>query len=106
MVLCPHCHTFATQARCNQFMGASNRHLFSRRKVLSLLGVAGAALGSGCASPTTASSVTSGAADTTAGAAPTTSSGSATTAGVCLTSPEETTGPYPDKVGMINNTAF
>src|SRR5437763_17064357 len=74
----------------------------SRRRALGLLGFAGAAFGAGCASPTTASSVVSTASNSSGasvtGSVPT--GGTATTAAGCVTSPEETAGPYPDRLGM------
>jgi protocatechuate 3,4-dioxygenase beta subunit len=82
--------------------------LLSRRKALGLLGFAGAAFGAGCASPTAASSTLATASDTagTSVANSVSPTGTANTAAGCVTSPEETAGPYPDRLGMINNAAF
>jgi protocatechuate 3,4-dioxygenase beta subunit len=80
-------------------MSPIDNKLLSRRKALGLLGFAGAAFGAGCASPTAASSTLSPVSD----AVSTVSGGMA---GGCVTSPEETAGPYPDRLGMINNPAF
>jgi protocatechuate 3,4-dioxygenase beta subunit len=85
-----------------------DNRLLSRRKALGLLGFASAAFGVGCASPTSASTTPAVAADSTtggvAGSVPT--GGGANAAAGCVTSPEETAGPYPDRIGMINNAAF
>src|SRR5437870_444047 len=71
----------------------------NRRELLELLGVGGVALAIGCGStPTTPSTTTAsggGAAiDTT------------TAASGCAVTSQETAGPYPDKLGMVNNSAF
>ena len=70
----------------------------SRRKALELLTSAGAAFAAACsgsnASPTAATSTS------------TTTSTTTTTNGSCVVTPEETAGPYPDRTGMINNSAF
>src|SRR5262245_18664811 len=79
----------------------------SRRNVLGLLGAVGAAFGAGCgSSPTQPSSSTTGTttANTVSGSGTTGSSSSA--AAGCVTSPEETAGPYPDKLGLIGNAAY
>lgn len=69
---------------------------FSRREALGLLGAASAALAAACgSSPTTPSTTTSSS-----------STGGTTTASSCAVSPEETAGPYPDRTGMIGNSAF
>jgi protocatechuate 3,4-dioxygenase beta subunit len=90
-------------------MTSIERKLLSRRKALGLLGFAGAAFGVACgASPTAASSTASTTGSTTStnvtGNASTTGATASTAA--CVTSPEETAGPYPDRLGMINNAAF
>jgi protocatechuate 3,4-dioxygenase beta subunit len=75
-------------------MSPIDNRLLSRRRALSLLSFAGAAFGAGCAaSPTTPSTIL--AAD-----------GTVAGASGCVTGPEETAGPYPDRLGMINNAAF
>ena len=64
----------------------------TRREALGLLGVGSVALAAGCgSSPTTPSGDTP-------------SSGG--TSSSCVVTPEETAGPYPDKTGMVNGTAF
>ena len=64
----------------------------TRREALGLLGVGLAAgCGSSPTSPSTDSSTTTG------------STGGASS---CAVTPEETAGPYPDRTGMANNTAF
>jgi protocatechuate 3,4-dioxygenase beta subunit len=83
----------------------------TRRKALELLGLSGAVLASRCGgSPTSASATSSGSStgssstSSVSGSA-NTSTGTSTVSG-CVTSPEETAGPYPDRLGMINNAAF
>src|SRR5712671_1845302 len=72
----------------------------NRREALEALGVAGAALVSGCAtSPAAASS-------TTASSTPAASSNGVSTTSGCVVTPEETAGPYPDQTGMLNNPGF
>jgi len=75
-------------------MLAMNR-TFSRREALGLLGAASAALAAACGSSPTTPSTTSSS-----------STGGTTTASSCAVSPEETAGPYPDRTGMIGNSAF
>src|SRR5438876_775472 len=71
----------------------------SRRQALETLGAVGLAFAAGCgSSPTSPSSTVS-------------SSGSTTTTGTsgtstCAVTPEETAGPYPDRTGMISNSAY
>ncbi|OLC49890.1 MAG: hypothetical protein AUI64_02290 [Acidobacteria bacterium 13_1_40CM_2_64_6] len=70
---------------------------FSRREALGLLGAASAALAAACgSSPTNPSSTTTSRSST----------GGTTAASSCVVSPEETAGPYPDRTGMIGNSAF
>src|SRR6266571_3830986 len=66
-----------------------------RRELLATLGAGFGAALSACASssPTAASTVTSS--GTTGG-----------TGSSCANTPSETEGPYPDKTGMLNNSAF
>ena len=79
-------------------MSPVNRRV-SRREALGFLGAAGLAAAVGCGSsptnPTTTSSSTSGG-----------SSGGASGSSACAVAPEETAGPYPDRLGMINNSSF
>lgn len=81
----------------------ANRH---RRHALRTLGAAfvtaplGALGCSGGSSPT-APTATTGSSTTTTG-----TGGSGTTGGQCVTSAEETRGPFPDQLGMISNQAF
>ena len=87
-------------------MNMLEKNKVSRREALGLLGFAGAAMGAGCGtSPTTPSALTT-TSGTTASNTSTSSGTSATTSAGCVTSPEETAGPYPDRIGMINNTAY
>src|SRR5262245_28222860 len=65
----------------------------SRREALGTLGFAGAALAAGCSSSVAASP---SATATTAAAS----------TGSCVVTPEETAGPYPDHLGMVNTPAF
>jgi protocatechuate 3,4-dioxygenase beta subunit len=70
----------------------------SRRRALGFLsGAAAFAVGCGGDSPTAVSS--------TPAASPTPTAGTATS-GSCAVTAEETAGPYPDHVGMINTQAF
>jgi protocatechuate 3,4-dioxygenase beta subunit len=71
----------------------------SRRDALGTFGVVGAALAAGCASSSAA-----GPSSTTATA--TTAANSSVTATNCVVTPEETAGPYPDRLGMVNTPAF
>jgi len=76
----------------------SDRNRFSRREVLEVLGAAGLAMAAGCTSSSPASPT-----DTSASSGTTTPVGGAAS---CSVTPEETAGPYADRVGMINNPAF
>jgi protocatechuate 3,4-dioxygenase beta subunit len=70
----------------------------TRREVLAVLSAGVGAVLAGCGStPTGPSSTTTG---TTTGGGGTSSTTS------CAVTPSETEGPYPDKTGMINNSAF
>ena len=70
----------------------------TRREVLAVLSAGVGAVLAGCGStPTSPSSTTTG---TTTGGGGTSSTTS------CAVTPSETEGPYPDKTGMINNSAF
>src|SRR2546425_5814816 len=70
----------------------------TRREVLAVLGAGVGAVLAGCGStPTSPSSTTTGT---------TTSGGGTSSTGSCAVTPSETEGPYPDKTGMINNSAF
>ena len=80
-------------------MSPINRKL-TRRDVLASLGLAGAAMVAACSSSPTSASPTA----STATAATTT--GGTSTTSSCVVTPEETAGPYPDRLGMINNQAF
>jgi protocatechuate 3,4-dioxygenase beta subunit len=61
-----------------------------RRELLAVLGAGFSAAISACSSPTSASDT-----GTTGG-----------TGSSCINTPTETEGPYPDKTGMLNNSAF
>jgi protocatechuate 3,4-dioxygenase beta subunit len=79
-------------------MSPTNR--VGRREALVVLGAAGLGAVAGCgASPTSASSTTTSA---------NTGGGSAGTSGTsaCAVAPEETAGPYPDRIGMVNNSSY
>jgi protocatechuate 3,4-dioxygenase beta subunit len=82
-------------------MPSMNRRV-SRREAIGVLGAAGLVAAVGCGSPTdpttTSSSSTS---STTTG-----SSGGSSGTSACAVAPEETAGPYPDRLGMINNSSF
>jgi len=79
-------------------MTPTDRNRFSRREVLEVFGAAGLAMAAGCTSSSPASPT-----DTTGSSGTTTPVGGA---GSCTVTPQETAGPYPDRVGMINNPAF
>jgi protocatechuate 3,4-dioxygenase beta subunit len=79
-------------------MMPTDRNRFSRREVLEVFGAAGLAMAAGYTSSSPASPT-----DTSASSGTTTPAGGATS---CSVTPEETAGPYPDRVGMINNPAF
>ena len=66
----------------------------TRREVLAVLGAGVGAVLAGCGSTPTTPSAT------------TTSGGGTSSTGSCAVTPSETEGPYPDKTGMINNSAF
>src|SRR5215467_4006242 len=73
----------------------------SRRRLLETLGLAGSALLSGCSSsPVSASSAATSTSTSASGA------NSAIAASSCVVTPEETAGPYPDRLGMLNQPAF
>jgi len=70
---------------------------FHRREMLAVLGAGlGGALAS-CGGSTTSPSGTASTGATSSGG---------TSSTTCVVSPSETEGPYPDKLGMINNPAF
>src|SRR5712691_2655651 len=71
----------------------------SRREILGALGVAGVGFAMGCSG-----SATSPTATTTTSSTATTGATSGTAS--CTVTPEETAGPYPDRTGMINNSAY
>ena len=79
-------------------MTPTDGNRFSRREVLEVLGAAGLAVAAGCTSSSPASPT-----DTSASSGTPTPVGGAAS---CSIAPEETAGPYPDRVGMINNPAF
>jgi protocatechuate 3,4-dioxygenase beta subunit len=71
----------------------------SRRAILGRFAAVGAAVAAGCgsSSPTSPSTNQAGTGST---------SGAGTTTGSCVATPSETSGPYPDRLGMLGNTAF
>ena len=75
-------------------MAVNESKRLHRRELLATLGAGfGAALTACASSPT----------------APTTTTNTGTTGGTglsCAITPSETEGPYPDKTGMLNNSAF
>jgi protocatechuate 3,4-dioxygenase beta subunit len=71
--------------------------IVNRRKAFGLLGLGGVATAIGCGSSTTSPSTTSSGSTT---------SGGTGTSSACAITPEETAGPYPDQLGMINTAAF
>jgi protocatechuate 3,4-dioxygenase beta subunit len=81
-------------------MNNDNTAVLSRRAMLgALTAVGGAAIAGACgasASPTTPSTGSTSTGDSSGG----------TSSGVCAVIPSETEGPYPDRTGMINNSAF
>lgn len=96
-------------------MTIRNEKRVNRRAALEIFGVMGAAFAVGCNSTDTTGSTGSGGAggssSTTTGTTSTT--GTTATAGstgtgtaTCEVIPEETTGPYPDKTGMLDKPAF
>jgi len=77
-------------------MKRNNRRDVTRRDLLgAFTATIGAAL-IGCGSSPTSPSASSSTGTTTGG----------TTSGACAVTPTETEGPYPDRTGMINSTAF
>jgi len=88
---------------------AMNTTTLSRRRALELLSFASAAFAARCGgsptTPTTASSSSSSSAATSVSVSSTGTTSAATVSG-CVTTPEETAGPYPDRLGMITNTAY
>jgi protocatechuate 3,4-dioxygenase beta subunit len=76
----------------------SNTRPLTRREALAALGAAGlAAAAAACGgSPTDPTSISSSTGTTSGG----------TTSSTCSITPEETAGPYPDRLGMINNPAY
>jgi protocatechuate 3,4-dioxygenase beta subunit len=72
----------------------------NRREALAALGAASVAVAIGCASSPTSPSTTS----SSSSSGGTTGSTSGTT--TCAVTPEETAGPYPDRIGMLNNDAY
>ena len=90
--------------------GRMDTNALSRRRVLELLSLTGAVFAARCGgSPTSATASTS---SSTSSSATTSVSGSGTaaldtaTVSGCVTTPEETAGPYPDKIGMMTNAAY
>src|SRR3954465_14185169 len=78
-----------------------NNKRLSRREILSALtAAASAAAVAACGSSSPTAPSTSTGSNTTG----TTSGG--TSSGTCSVIPSETEGPYPDRTGMINNSAF
>jgi protocatechuate 3,4-dioxygenase beta subunit len=76
----------------------------SRREALEAISAAmgmavAAACGGSPTSPTTTSATSPGTTTTTTG-------GGITTSGSCVVTPEETAGPYPDRLGMISNPTY
>jgi protocatechuate 3,4-dioxygenase beta subunit len=69
-----------------------------RRELLAVLSAGFSAALAGCGSSSPASPSTS--------ASTTTTTTGGTTSTSCAVTPSETEGPYPDKTGMINNSAF
>ena len=70
----------------------------NRREAIEALGAVGVAFMVGCgSSPTSPTTTTS-----TSGSSGTTGAGTSS----CAVTPGETAGPYPDRIGMINNTAY
>jgi protocatechuate 3,4-dioxygenase beta subunit len=73
-----------------------NKRRLTRREIIGVLTAAGAAsvaAACGSNSPTSPSTTS-------------TSSGTTTTSGACAVINSETEGPYPDRTGMINNSAY
>jgi protocatechuate 3,4-dioxygenase beta subunit len=81
------------QRSCSTARMAPIHRKLSRRDALGTLGFAGAALASGCSSSAAASPST-------------TATSAAASTGNCAITPEETAGPYPDRLGMVNTPAF
>jgi protocatechuate 3,4-dioxygenase beta subunit len=74
----------------------------NRREAIAAIGAAAAGIVA-CAKNPTSPSTQSSTGTTGTGAAGTSA---ATTAGSCAITPEETAGPYPDKLGLLSNPAF
>ena len=75
------------------------KHLSRRAMIGALTAVGGAAIAGACgseAAPTSPSTGTSTTGNSSGG----------TSGGACAIIPSETEGPYPDRTGMINNSAF
>lgn len=72
--------------------------LLHRRELLAVLSAGFGAALAGCGSSSPTSPTTS--------ASTTTTTTGGTTSTTCAVTPSETEGPYPDKIGMINNSAF
>ena len=89
--------------------GHMKKKTFSRQRALELLGLTGAVFAARCgASPTTPTTSSSSASSGSAagvGGSGTANTGAASVSG-CVTTPEETAGPYPDKIGMIGTPAY
>src|SRR5436190_3970249 len=80
-----------------------HRIMISRRRLLEIFGAAGAAFAAGCGSSTTSStSASTSSSSTSSGGSGGTSNGSS----ACVVTPEETAGPYPDRIGMIGNAGY
>jgi protocatechuate 3,4-dioxygenase beta subunit len=75
----------------------STHRKLTRREAFAALSAAAAALAAACGSSPTTPTTTSSA---------TTTTGGGTTSTTCALSPEETAGPYPDRLGMVNNATF
>src|SRR5438094_556646 len=75
----------------------STHRKLTRREAFAALSAAAAAVAAARGSSPTTPTTTSSASTTTGGG---------TTSTTCALSPEETGGPYPDRLGMVNNAAF
>src|SRR5215218_408001 len=80
-------------------MHDKNKRLSRREILIALTAAASAAAVAACgsSSPTAPSTTGSNTTGTTRGG---------TSSGTCSVIPSETEGPYPDRTGMINNSAF
>jgi protocatechuate 3,4-dioxygenase beta subunit len=76
--------------------------MLNRRELLALFGAGFGAPVAACGSSTPSSPTTSSTSSTTS----TTSTTTVATSGNCAVIPSETEGPYPDKLGMLGNSAF